>query len=308
MKAMRVLVTGASGFVGVHLVGRLAAAGHEVCVLPSSGFRAARLAGLPYAVVSEADRARAELVYHLASTPLAASVDDCQHSRVIVGGMAQLLDRLRRCPPRLLVVAGSAAEYGPGRLCGEAQTLAPDTVFGMLKAAAWELARVSGMDAVLMRLFTPYGPGEAAGRLIPSAAAAAVAGARLRLRTTGEQTRDYVHVAEVAEALVQAGVRRPPLEPGVAINICSGVERRAIDVARQIFILAGRAPGDVAPGVEPPGELAVSSGNPGRARGLLNWRARLPFESGLREALAAAYEQRHTNKGDAIDYDGRRGA
>ena len=279
---MRILVTGASGFIGAHLVRRLASEGHDVTVLPSPRFRAARLEGLRYGVAARAGDARAELVYHLASTPLDASVPDSEHARAITGGMARLLAELAPAPPRRMVVAGSAAEYGSGHGWREDDPPRPDTAFGRLKRAAAEMARASAIPTVQLRIFTPYGEGEAPQRLVPSASRAALARQPVRLRSSGGQTRDYVPVPSVVDALIEAG--RRPLEPGIAINICSGVARRAVDVARRIAELAGTGSA-VEPGAETPGVLAESSGDPSRAAALLGWRPRIEFDEGLHRAL-----------------------
>lgn len=279
-------MTGASGFIGTHLMGRLTAEAHEVFVLPSARFGGERLAGMRYAMVERASDAGAEVVYHLAGTPLETAVPDHEHASVVVGGMTRLLEELRGTPGpgplRRLVVAGSAAEYGPGHGWRETDAPQPDTVFGMMKLAAGDLARASGLGSVVLRLFTPFGEGEPARRLVPSVARAALAGEPVRLRSTGTQTRDYFYVSDAVDALVEAG--RRPLEPGVVINICTGVERRVIDVARRIAELSGsRAP--VEAGLDQPTEMARSSGDPERARRLLGWRPRVDFDEGLRRAI-----------------------
>ena len=279
---MRVLVTGASGFIGAHLMRRLSGEGHDVLVLPSPRFRAGRLAGLRYHLVERAGAARAELVYHLASTPLDSAIPASEHTRAITGGMARLLDELGAAPPRRKVIAGSAAEYGSGHAWREDDSPRPDTVFGVAKRAASEMARSSAIPTVQLRMFTPYGEGEPPQRLVPSAARAALASLPLRLRSTGVQTRDYSHVLDVVDALIEAG--RRPLEAGIAINICSGVGRRALDVARRIAQLAGTGT-LVEPGGEEPAALAESSGDPARAAALLGWRPRVELDEGLRRAL-----------------------
>ena len=290
---MRILLTGASGFAGAHLAAHLFhREGHELFVLPSPNFRRERLAGVGYEVVSHAAQARAELVYHLASTPLTASISARLHENVIVGGTRLLLEELRAHQPRRLVMAGSAAEYGPGHGWREDDCPHPDTAFGHYKRAAAEMARASGIASVHLRLFTPFGEGEAEGRLGPTVARAALEGKPVRLAYDGRQTRDYFHVACLVEALVEAG--RRPLEPGVAINVCSGTARRVIDVARRLAELAGADPALVEPGPLAAPYLWQSSGNRERAERLLGWWPRIDFDDGLRRTLAACG---HANAG-----------
>lgn len=289
---MRILITGASGFIGAHLVARLNGEGHEIFVLPSERFRAARLAGHRYTAVETAGEARAEVVYHLAGAPWDAGLSETVQERVIVGGMERLLAGLLARRPRRLVVAGSAAEYGSGSgWCEDDEdTAQPDTVFGRLKRQAGERARASGIASVLLRVFTPFGEGEAPERLVPSALRAALAGEPVRLRSTGAQTRDYFHVADLVDALVEAG--RRPLEPGIAINLCSGVERAVADVASHIVELTG-SPAPVQTGPEAASVMARSSGNPERAARLLGWRPRIGFEEALRRTMFWMKEQRN---------------
>lgn len=295
---MRILLTGASGFVGAHLARRLHGEGHELFVLPSPRFRPRRLEGVGYTVVTDAGEARAEVVYHLASTPLSEEIAEATHESVIVGGTRRLLQELLRTghrPPRRLIMTGSAAEYGSGHDWREDDIPRPDTAFGRFKRMAAELACAAGagIASVHLRIFTPFGEGEAPGRLVPSIARAVESGpatATVKLATNGQQTRDYFHVAALIEALVAAA--RRPLEPGVAINICSGTPRRVIDVARRVAQIAGCAPGfRVEPGEKAVAYLAESSGNNERAARLLGWRPRPGFDEGLCRAVEAAFKE-----------------
>jgi UDP-glucose 4-epimerase len=283
---MRVLITGASGFLGSHLVRRLAGEGHAVAVLPSPFFRANRLSGVRFEVAARAGDARAEVVYHLAGTPLESAVADAEHARVIVGGAAALVDQLRRYPPRRLVVAGSAAEYGSGHRWREEDEprARPDTVFGRLKQEAWDLFRHSGLEAVELRIFTPYGEGESERRLVPSAITAAFAGVPFRLRSTGCQTRDYCYVGDVTGAFVAAGERAMPA--GTIVNISTGVERTVCQAARRVVELAGGRGETVETGAEEPASLQQLSGNPERARLLLGWTPKVGFDEGIRRTIA----------------------
>jgi nucleoside-diphosphate-sugar epimerase len=236
------------------------------------------LAGLAYQAVDRAVAAAAGLVYHLAGPP----IDGSEHERAVIGGMTRLLEELRECSPRRMVIAGSGAEYGSGSGWHEDDPLRPDTVLGAVKHRAAELARASGIRTVNLRLFTPFGEGEAPTRLVPSAARAAMARQVIRLRSTGTQTRDYFYVADLVDAFVEAGQR--PLDPGISINICTGVERRAIDVARRVAELAAST-SPVETGADEPNGMARSSGDPTRARQLLGWRPRVDFDEGLRRSL-----------------------
>ena len=287
LSEMRILVTGASGFIGAPLMRELERrGGHRLFVLPSERFAAERLAGVRYETVAKAGSARAVVVYHLAGPPIDARLDAAEYERLITGGAARLLDQLRGAPPERLIVAGSAAEYGSGHGWREDDAPRPDTLFGRLKLAAGNLAFGAHWIPVVarLRLFTPFGPGEPGARLIPSAVGAARAGERLRLRSTGEQTRDYVPLSDAVGALASAATAC--LEPRSILNICTGEPRTALDAARRVFALAGGDPASVEPGEETPAALQRSSGDATLAARLLAWHPRQTFDAAVAALLA----------------------
>ncbi len=128
-------------------------------------------------------------------------------------------------PGLRLIHAGTAAEYGPvvGRLTENSST-APMSLYGRTKlegtCALLELRERSGISGICARLFTVYGPGEHAGRLLPSLLARARLGGTLAL-TQGDQQRDFTYVADVADGLLRLGALTQPAL-GV-VNLATGV-------------------------------------------------------------------------------------
>jgi nucleoside-diphosphate-sugar epimerase len=123
-----------------------------------------------------------------------------------------------------LVHAGSALEYGTaGGTLREDSTPSPTTDYGRTKLEATQqvarVARDAGLKAVTTRLFTVYGPGERAGRLLPSLIEAARTRASLPL-SAGLQRRDFTYVEDVAEGLLRLGVSAAA--PGTVVNLATG--------------------------------------------------------------------------------------
>src|SRR5512138_585983 len=232
----RVLVTGAAGFLGSHLVPRLIDAGAEVCALDQPN---ARRWGLlereSLAATVRADvRSLAgpehdhilgdiDVVFHLAAVGV---VGDGVNLRDLVTGnidgtLAALL-MAERLGSRLLY-CGSCFEYGAGARWTEDALPAPTTEYGAAKVGGWVLAnafaRRTRLEVVSLRPFTMYGPMEPAGRLVPSVVRHALAGRAIDL-TPGDQLRDFVFVDDAVDAFVAAATTDAAL--GGTFNICTG--------------------------------------------------------------------------------------
>ncbi|WP_333771104.1 NAD-dependent epimerase/dehydratase family protein [Streptomyces sp. IBSBF 2435] len=145
-------------------------------------------------------------------------------------------------PAARLVQLGSAAEYGPGTPgtpLHESAAARPAGVYGATKLAGTLAVTGSGLDAVVLRVFNPVGPGAPAsglpGRLAAAFRAAPPDGA---VRTGGLGAyRDFVDVNDVAEAVALAATAAGPLPP--VLNIGSGRARPARDLAAELAGLAG---------------------------------------------------------------------
>jgi nucleoside-diphosphate-sugar epimerase len=137
---------------------------------------------------------------------------------------AALAQRDRRWHGRALVHAGSMLEYGPiGGDLSEDATPRPTTPYGRAKLAGTQrlsaLCRATGLDAVTARLFSVYGPGEPAGRLLPALIDAARHAESVSL-SEGRQRRDFTFVEDVADGLLRLGLAAAP--PGAVVNLATG--------------------------------------------------------------------------------------
>lgn len=278
----RVLLTGATGFLGVPVLRALAAAGSEVHAVTSR----------PLATVPTADAGvtwhRADLLQPGESGRLLACVrpEALLHlawyatppgywtSPLNVRWVEATLELARgfiEAGGRRFVGAGTCAEYDwTGGLCDEASTpIAPRTLYGTAKAAAGSVVRSlsaqAGVSAAWARLFFLLGPGDHPARLVPSLVQA-LAGGREARCTSGRLVRDFLHVDDAASALV--ALLRSEVTGG--INIASGEPAALEMVARA-----------VAERLERPGLLRVDPGTAEdpvvvagveRLRGEVGWR------------------------------------
>lgn len=304
-------VTGASGFVGRHLVAQWRRAGHPVLAIARGG-RPLDVADDPGCAWVAADvRDTAALLHALRESPPAALVHcagypwpgrsvraPLQALDSVVLGTAALLEALREAAPACrCVLVGTAEEYGTvpaeRQPIPEDAPLAPPTPYALAKRAATELGlqyhRNHGLPVIGVRAFNHTGPGQRAGFVCPEFAeqvivAERAGGGAIRVGAA-DVVRDFADVRDVAaayEALCARG------EPGRVYNVCSGVGRTIGDVARTLAGL-GRVPVTVAADPERARPRAWDTprlvGDPSRLHATTGWRATTPFERTLSDLL-----------------------
>ena len=274
-------MTGAGGFVGANLVRRLLADGRGVVALVRPGGDAWRLDGLDVELVEadvrEAVPAGFELVFHLAAHGAYSWQEDEAAIRdTNIRGTANALAAGRR-----VVVAGSSSEYGLKQHApSEDEPLEPNSAYAVAKAEASALALARG--AVVLRLYSAYGPWEEPNRLIPTLLARGLAG-ELPPLVSPLVARDFVHVDDVCEAFVRAA----EAPAGRVYNVGSGRQTTVQEVVQTTCRVLGL---DAEPAW---GSMANRSwdtetwvANPQRIREDLGWEARIDLEQGLARTLA----------------------
>ena len=227
---MRILVTGGAGFIGSHLVERLLVEGHDVRVLDnfSSGRRenlAFAKAGAPLEVI-EGDLREASSVetavtgvdgvfHEAALVSVPRSVEDPVLScDVNVHGTVRLFDAARRARVRRIVFASSAAVYGDTTMLpvAESAPARPLSPYGLDKLYTEQLAALHhalyGLEAVPLRYFNVFGPRQDPSSpysgVISIFASRLLAGQPITMHGDGEQTRDFVYVADIVQANMRA--------------------------------------------------------------------------------------------------------
>ncbi|MCI0395318.1 MAG: SDR family NAD(P)-dependent oxidoreductase [Chloroflexi bacterium] len=302
MTITRVLVTGATGFIGRRLVQRLVESGLPVTILMRETVGQGRPLPSPlatlrpqldvayadlrnYSLTSQAVRAASPShVIHLA----AAGVSDpfLPPETALRHNLDGTLNLLRACfaapglveRPRQLI---------SGRTPGEQSAM---NVYAASKAAAWSFcqmyARTQGWPIHGATIFQAYGPGQPAQMLIPSALAAALAGADFPM-TAGAQERDWIYLDDVVDGLLAA--LDADLPPGETFELGTGRLTPVVEVVQKIFELASRL-GRPLVGVLPgrPGEEARQAADAGRSRELIGWQAAVSLEEGLRRLYQQA--------------------
>jgi UDP-glucose 4-epimerase len=300
---MRILVTGAAGFVGYAVAALLVEQGHDVTGLTRSGASALptgvqRLEGdlrapatLP-GVIAEVDA-----VCHLAGlTKVRESrTSPVGYWRTNVGGTLAILDRLARVRAGRLVLASTCTVYGEhaNQPISETAALAPSSPYGTSKLAAdqaaADLAATGAIGAISLRAFNAAGalpghPDHDMTRLIPRLMAVQQGRApELVVNGDGTAVRDFVHVADMATAFVLALCA---CEPGTwrAYNVGSGRPSTVHDVIVTAETVTGRpVPRRHTAAASEPATLVADST---RIRSELGWR---PEKSSLPDIISDAW-------------------
>jgi len=302
---MKVLVTGAAGFIGYHLCRKLLEKGVEVWGLDdlSRGdmARVRRLEELGMKFRRADVRAGAgvekilkeskpDAVIHLAAlinVPESFEKPNLYMS-VNAKGTRILVSAANKLGVEKLIYASSAAVYGnPIRLpINEDHPLNPISPYGRSKLLGEEhvLREFRGRASISLRIFNVYGPGQSpeyAGVIMKFME-------RLKRNETpivfgdGEQTRDFIHVHDVAEAFIQA--LTTDLHGAHAINIASGKPIKIRELAELMIKLRRLSlkPVHAAPR---PGDIKHSYADISKARKLLRWSPKITLEEGLRKLL-----------------------
>ncbi len=296
---MRVLLTGANGFVGAQVARSLLGLGHEVRATVRAGGAMDAVADLEdrieWVTTDLFDAAPDELA------SLARGTDLCVHAAWFavpgqylaspenlrcVSGSLRLLESLANQGCRRAVFVGSCFEYGfDEKLLVETSPVNPQSLYAASKLATCfmgeQLARLRGIEFAWARLFYLYGPFEDRRRLVPAVVGSLLRGEPVDV-TRGAQVRDFLHVADVGAAL--AGIALSDLT-GV-VNVGSGQPVTVRQVVSTIESLVGHE-GLVRYGARPDNPTDppfVCADNRRLVQGT-GWSPRFDLESGLRQTI-----------------------
>jgi nucleoside-diphosphate-sugar epimerase len=291
----RVLVTGATGFIGRHTLAPLTERGFEVHAVTSrtppedDGVRWHQVdllgrEGLRDLLAATTPSDLLHLAWYAEPGRFWMSSENLAWGSATV----RLVQAFAEYGGRRAVVAGSCAEYrwgDPGPCVEGTTALEPATLYGTCKNAtrvALEAAAERlGIEVAWGRIFFVFGPGEAPDRLVASVARALLAGDRAAT-TDGHQIRDVLHVQDVAEALV-ALLDSPVTGP---VNVGSGVGRQLLELITAIGACAGQSDlldvGALPARPDDPEELVADVG---RLRDEVGFSARVGWEDGIAQTV-----------------------
>ena len=307
---MRVLVTGATGFVGRWLTERLLEAGHSVTGAVSRGQRAAPRSEVAFVELDLAERESAEhvarqpyeAVVHLAAVASGAQArEDPGHAwDVNAGGTARLLHALGDARAQggsdpLVIVASTGEVYGPQarRPSLETDPVDPCSPYAMSKLGAEMAARDAavrtGLRVVIVRPFAQCGPGQDRRFVLPALVSRLLAARRSGATAVRvgnlEPVRDFVDVRDAARA-ISALLDRA--EPGATYNIATGVGVSLTELFRRAAEVVGvNAVPETDPALVRAADLPYLVGDAAKLRAQTGWRPGVALEQSLADLVAA---------------------
>jgi UDP-glucose 4-epimerase len=257
---MQALITGGAGFLGAALANSLVNGGHAVRVLDdlSSGDRAVLhpavhftrgdINNIPllWSMLQDVD-----CVYHLAARVSVAQsiLYPKDYNATNVGGTVSLMEAIRDAGVKRVVLASSGAIYGRQSRQPVQETDVPnlDSPYAISKWSAEQylhtIGNLWGIETVALRIFNAYGPGQnlpvSHAPVVPRFMKAAVTGGSVVIFGGGEQRRDFVYVADVVQALIQAATASQVNR--MVLNIGSGQETTVNDLVNALEAVTGRS-------------------------------------------------------------------
>lgn len=300
LEKKRILITGASGFIGKHLLRALKQTDNEVFIL------CRRLASLeshiddehlimgdlekPETFTGELHQKEIQIVFHLAGRVVWKEIGNtmAKSFQLHLHGTANLFEALNDKHIEMFVNASSSSVYGknPVPLKEDAQ-LKPLSIYGLSKMfqeeVVWFYHRTYDIPCVNLRPFMVYGPEQPDYMFAVQAVQAALHGRELQM-TFGEQKRDFIYIDDVISAMLKAAEQ--PEVNGQSLNIATGTPVTIKTAAEMIYQLSGS---QIEPsyGAKPyrADETFEHYAEVSLAEKLLDWKAKTMLENGLKKMI-----------------------
>jgi NAD dependent epimerase/dehydratase len=317
----RVLVTGAGGFIGSHLVARLVELGAQVRAVVRYNSRNdwGRLDDLPVPVKSGLEVragdltdpfwtlgtvAECEIIFHLAALIAIpySYIAPQQFVAVNCTGTVNLLEAARRIEVERFVHTSTSETYGTAQYTpmDEKHPLRAQSPYAASKIAADRLVESYhlsyGVPAAIIRPFNTYGPGQSARAVIPTIISQALDGEDIRLGLLTPR-RDLTYVQDTVAGFIK--IAETPAAVGEVVNIGSGTAVAIGEVAERIITLLGdhkRVIADEARLRPPASEVMELLCDNHKARALLGWEPVVSLDEGLEETIRFIRDHRERYK------------
>ncbi len=307
----RVAVTGATGFLGSHLVGYLVGVGAEVAVLvrdqlPSTSVSAPwrdRVSEVRGSLEDQKIMERllgeyqVQSLFHLGAQSQVeiANRNPVSTFEANVTGTWTALEAARRCPTvDQVLVASSDKAYGDQAVLPYDEKMSLDAVhpYDVSKACTDLISRsyhaTFGLPVVTTRCGNFYGPGDSNwNRLVPGTCRAVIEGRRPVIRSDGTLTRDYIYIADAALAYLRLAecFAADPSLAGQAFNFSCETPMSVLDLVARIQAVAGTAFEPIVEG-KSSGEISHQYLSASKARRVLGWEPAYTMEDALAETLS----------------------
>jgi UDP-glucuronate 4-epimerase len=293
---VKYVVTGAAGFIGSHLSEALAAAGHEVAGVDAftDYYDPARKEENAHGLdVARLDLAEEDLdltdvdgVCHLAGQPGVRSFGSVfvEYVRRNVVATQRVFETAAAADTRV-VFASSSSIYGDAETYPTPEDTVPQPIspYGITKLACEHLAHAYatsfGLDVIVLRYFTVYGPRQRPDMALERIVEALAAGTPFELYGDGAQSRSFTYVGDAVAATIAAMERAPA---GTTYNVGGGEEATMREAIAKLEQISGRRL-DLRVGPPAPGDVRRTSADVSRIRADLGWEARVGLAEGLRE-------------------------
>lgn len=302
MSGKRVLISGASGFVGANLARRALLDGHEVHLVLRPGHQSWRLdeiatnVYLHSAALQDRDQVAAivhsikpDWIFHLAAFGAYSSQKGFEQMvQTNVLGCASLLDACTATGFEAFVNCGSSSEYGlKDHAPTEDEPIEPNSHYAITKAAATHYCNVAaatrGSRIYTLRLYSIYGPYEEPSRLMPTLVLHAMNGKWPPL--VGPRTaRDYVFVDDACDAMMSV-VNSSGLVSGI-YNVCSGVQtslQEVVSIAKAMLTVGAKPEWGTM--TQRSWDSDIWVGSPAKLQKQSGWRAKTDLQNGIRNTV-----------------------
>lgn len=298
---MRILVTGGAGFIGSHVTKHLLKEGHQVTVLddlsnghkelvdPSATFIQANIlkeAGLNKILD------RHDAVIHMASfIEVGESVKKpVEFAKNNIVGTVKLLEAMRAAGVKKMIFSSSACVYGKPKktpITEDDPLGTQENPYGLTKVSMEQFCMLYhtlyNFDVTILRYFNPYGPNELHNpetHAIPNFIQATLTKQPIPLYWKGEQTRDFIHIDDLATAHIL-----PLGQTGLHIyNVGTETGSKVIDVVKKVFQLVGYEVPIEDKG-ERKGDVSQLVASAGKIKKELGWNAKIDLDEGLEKTI-----------------------